>query len=139
MMRRRDYQLLVADDDEAFRETVRALCEPFFSIIEAKSGGEALELARKIPLDVALCDMHMPEHTGLDVLEAFKTDDARRPGILMTARCSQELRDQARLLRVDSVLEKPFTRQQLLSTVAEAIETAFTDFDFRRRVLSAWR
>jgi CheY-like chemotaxis protein len=135
---RRNYQLLLADDDEAFREAVRAVCEPYFSIIEARSGGEALEVARRLPLDLALCDMHMPELSGLDVLEELKRENALRPGILMTARCSAELRDQARRLHVDSVLEKPFTRTQLLTTVAHVVESAFDDPDFGRSLLPRW-
>jgi CheY-like chemotaxis protein len=137
-MRNRVYHLLVADDDEGFRKTLREVCEPYFEIVEAKSGWEALDCARQLPLDLALCDMHMPEFTGLDVLETFKQLDARRPGILMTAHCAPGLREQARRVRVDWVLEKPFTRRQLLTTVAAAMETAFADRDFGQRLLSDW-
>uniref|UniRef100_A0A7C2K3H3 Response regulator n=1 Tax=Schlesneria paludicola TaxID=360056 RepID=A0A7C2K3H3_9PLAN len=135
---RRNYQLLLADDDEAFREAVRAVCEPYFSIIEAATGGEALDVARRMSLDLALCDMHMPELSGLDVIEAFKRENKLRPGILMTARCSAKLRDQARRLCVDSVLEKPFTRQQLLDTMASVVESAFDDSDFGRQLRPTW-
>jgi CheY-like chemotaxis protein len=137
-MRNRVYHLLVADDDEAFRETLRSVCEPYFEIVEARSGDEALDCARRLPLDFALCDMHMPELSGLDVLQEFKHRDARRPGILMTANCSLELRDRAKLIRVDSVLEKPFTRRQLLTAMAAAVETAFLDREFGHRVLADW-
>mgnify|MGYP000244704522 CR=1 FL=1 len=134
-MRHHRYHLLVADDDDALRETVCALCEPYFEVVAARDGGEALEWARRLSFDVALCDMHMPALTGLDVLEAFKQDHARKPGILMTARCSPEIRDQARRIRVDSVLEKPFTRRELLTTVASVVECAFDDRQFGETLL----
>ena len=134
-MRTRPYQLLVADDDEAFRGALREVCDPYFEIVEARSGGEAIDCARRLPLDLALCDMHMPEFTGLDVLETFKQLDARRPGILMTANCAPELRVQALQRRVDLVLEKPFSRRQLLSAMATAMEAAFADRDFGLRLL----
>ena len=53
------YQLLIADDDDAFRGTLREIFEPFFRLIEAQSGEEALELAAHEEVHLALFDMHM--------------------------------------------------------------------------------
>jgi CheY-like chemotaxis protein len=130
------YRLLIADDDEAFRQIVCEVCAPYFDIVEARTGDEALNRVRRELPDIALCDLHMPGQDGLHVLEAYKGLDLRRPGILMTARCSRELRDQLKLARIDSLLEKPFTRRQLLGAVGQAIEIAYHEPDFRHRVLS---
>lgn len=135
MRRLHRYHLLVADDDDALRETLCALCEPYFDVVAARDGGEALEQARSLAIDVALCDLHMPGFTGLDVLGVFKQDRSRRPGILMTARCSPEIRDQARLIQVDCVLEKPFSRRTLLTTVASVVACAFDDRQFGESLL----
>jgi CheY-like chemotaxis protein len=121
----RSYRLLIADDDAAFRETVSSVCRPFLDVIEAANGDEALRLARGESLDLALCDLHMPGHTGLDVLSEFRRIQQGKPGILMSAHVSPVERCEAERLAVYRVLEKPFTRKQLLATVAEAIEFAF--------------
>ncbi|MDZ4688593.1 MAG: response regulator [Planctomycetaceae bacterium] len=130
------YRLLIADDDEAFRQIVCEVCAPFFDIVEARTGDEAITRVRRELPDIALCDLHMPGQDGLHVLEAYKGLDLRRPGILMSARWSLELRDQARLAGIDSLLDKPFTRRQLLRTVGTAIETAYHEPDFGSRLLS---
>ena len=67
------YQILVADDDDAFR---RALCEifsPFFRLIEASSGEEAMDLAAREEVHLALFDMHMDRLTGLEAFKQLKT------------------------------------------------------------------
>ena len=38
------YQLLIVDDDAAFRETLRHILEPFFELAEASSGEEAIAI-----------------------------------------------------------------------------------------------
>lgn len=130
------YRVLIADDDEAFRQVVCEVCAPFFDIIEASTGDEAVaRLRRELP-DLALCDLHMPGQNGLHVLETYKGLDLRRPGILMTARSSLELRDQLLRVGIDTLLEKPFTRKELLGAVGHAIETAYHEPDFGSRLLS---
>lgn len=131
----RPIRLLIADDDEAFRETVCAVCRPFLDVVEAASGDEALNRTRQEPLDLALCDLHMPGHTGLDVLSEFRRAQPGRPGILMSAQVSPLERREAERIAVYRVLEKPFTRKELLATVAEAIETVFP----QSGILSQWR
>ncbi len=124
------YRVLVADDDAAFRRTVCEVCRPFLDVVEAASGDEALSFAKNEPLHLALCDLHMPGRTGLDVLAEFQRMQAGHPGILMSANVSPVERCEAERLSVYRVLEKPFTRKQLLATVAEAILSAFHDAAF---------
>ncbi len=124
------YRVLVADDDDAFRETVCDVCRPFLEVVEASSGEEALHVAHREPLDLALCDLHMPGRTGLDVLSEFHRLHSGRPGILMSAHVSAGERCEAERLSIYRVLEKPFTRKQLLATFAEAILSAFHDAGF---------
>lgn len=131
------YRLLLADDDAAFREVVREVCSPFFEIIEAETGDAALEIAVAVHPDLALCDFHMPGCTGLEALTALKTFDIRRPAILMTSDVSADLQQQVRVARIDSLLEKPFTRKQLLHTFAAAMKTAYHDLGLTQRLLSS--
>ena len=131
------YRLLLADDDAAFREVVKELCAPFFEVLEAETGDDAYGIATLDRPDLALCDFHMPGRTGLDALTAFKQLDVRRPAILMTSDPSLELAREVQLARIDSLLEKPFTRRQLLRTFATAVDSAFHDDGLMRRLLSS--
>lgn len=137
--RLRPYRLLVADDDAAFRETVCAVCRPYLEIVEAATGDEAVARASQEPIDLALCDLHMPGRTGLEVLAEIQRLQAGRPGILMSAHVSPEVCTAAERNSVYRVLQKPFTRRQLLATMAEAIHTAYRDPAYAPDVLNWFR
>ena len=137
--RQRPYRLLVADDDAAFRETVCAVCRPYLEIVEAASGDEAVARATHESIDLALCDLHMPGRTGLEVLAEIQRLQAGRPGILMSARVSPEVCTAAERGSVYRVLQKPFTRRQLLATMAEAIHTAYRDPAYAPAALNWFR
>ena len=130
------YQLLIADDDDAFRETLCEIFEPFFRLLEAQSGEEALELAAHQEVHLALFDMHMQRLTGLEALRRLKEIYVIAPCILITADYSSELCDDAAEAHVFTVLKKPISRRELVGTVATAVDTAYHDSELTRRMLS---
>ncbi len=129
------YQILVADDDDAFR---RALCEifsPFFRLIEASSGEEAMDLAAREEVHLALFDMHMDRLTGLEAFKQLKTLHVIVPCILMTADYTEALREDAEQAEVFTVLRKPVTRHDLFRSVACAVESVYHDQELTHRLL----
>lgn len=125
--RLRPYELLVADDDAEFRRMLRLVLEPHVDLFEAECGEEALEFVRTRSVDLVLLDMHMRALSGLDTLRAVKSLRAALPCILMTADPTSELRKRAALENAFTVLKKPITRRQLLSTVSGALQAAYDD------------
>jgi CheY-like chemotaxis protein len=103
----KSYKLLIADDDPGFRDALKLIFEPFFSMLEAASGEEAVSLIDRHRVDIALVDMHMTRLTGLDALRHLKSINAAAPGILITADASDELKRSARDADAFSVLKKP--------------------------------
>ncbi len=109
--------LLVDDDEDVLRVLQRTLCEAF-QIQTARSGKEALEiLETNQSFDLILCDLMMPEGSGLDVLNQL---GARHPElvprvILMTGGAPG--REKEALAKDPSVpvLEKPFLLEDLLT------------------------
>src|SRR5690606_492332 len=88
-------RLLIADDDRGVREALCAVFEPYFELIEAESGDEAVEVIEQVRIDIALLDMHMPRLTGLETLRVLKRVHQDAPGILVTADATEELRRDA--------------------------------------------
>lgn len=129
------YQLLIADDDEAFRGALCEIFEPFFRLIEAQSGEEALELASREEVHVALFDMHMQRLTGLEALRQLKEIHIITPCILITADYSPELCDDAAEAQAFSVLKKPITKKELVTTVATAVDATYRDSELCHRLL----
>jgi CheY-like chemotaxis protein len=122
------YRLLIADDDFGVREALRAIFEPYFELVEAESGDEAVEVIEHVRVDVALLDMHMPRRTGLETLRVLKQVHADAPGILVTAEASDSLRRDAVAAGGFEVLAKPVRKAELVSTVDRALRSAYRDF-----------
>lgn len=125
----RRYQLLIADDDAAFRETLRLLFEPCFELIEAESGEEAICIVEYRPVDIALLDMNMQQVTGLETVRFIKTVNEQAPCILVTADVSDNLLRDAEEAEAFSVLSKPVTRRDVVQTVQTAMDAAYNDPD----------
>lgn len=129
------YQLLVADDDEDFRQTVCEIFAPFFRLIEARSAEEAIELVSREVVHLALFDMHMQQLTGLDAVRHLRSLHIVAPCIIVTADYTDSLRNDAEQAAAFSVLKKPVTRRDLVATVARAVETAYDDREFTHQLL----
>jgi CheY-like chemotaxis protein len=123
----RPYRLLIADDDSNFRDVLKALFAPYFELLEAASGEEAVEIVEQRVVDIALLDMHMDELTGLETLRIVKTLHTVAPCILITADATDDLRRTATEAEAFSVLKKPVSRRKLVTTVSEALTDAYED------------
>ena len=131
--RTQPYQLLIADDDPGFRSALKIILEPHFELFEACSGEEAIEIVEFHPVDIALLDMHMKVMTGLETLRVLRSINSIAPCILITADASEELRRNAAEADAYSVLRKPVSKSELVSTVSTALSEVYDDPD-----ASAW-
>lgn len=129
MKRSEPYQILIADDDDRFREVLRAIFQPWFALLEAASGEEAVEIVESESVDIVLLDMNMDVLTGLETIRIVKRIDSRLPCILCTSEADEKLREQAIEADAWSVLSKPVRKQELLTTVSTAIDSTYGDPD----------
>lgn len=125
----RAFSALIADDDPDFRETLRLVLAPFLRTVEACCGEEAIDIVHQRRVDIVLVDMHMHVLTGLETVRIVKQYQATLPCILITADATDELRRDAQVVEAYSVLKKPVTRQELVSTVSTALMSAYADSD----------
>lgn len=118
----RRYSILLADDDAAARDTLREIVAPLgYRTLVASDGMEALEIVRQEIIHAALFDMHMPNMTGLEALQALRQFNADLPVILITADSSAVLMRQAFQAQAYSVIPKPFSRSVVLHTLNRAL------------------
>lgn len=121
---RQHIPLLVADDDEGFRETLLEMLPPQFDPICVERGDAAIEVVENREIQLALFDVHMPVMTGVEVLRAVKRLRAELPCILMSADWTQELRLEALEADAFTLLSKPVSRVELVSTVTLAMDAS---------------
>ena len=122
-----EFRLLIADDNSSFRKTVREVLERRFrfEICEVSCGEEAVDYVQECKIDIVLLDMHMHHMTGLDTIRLLKDMNAVRPCILITSDDSDDLRRDASEVNTHSVLQKPVRRQELVTTVSQALHDAY--------------
>ncbi|WP_146907014.1 response regulator transcription factor [Arenimonas daejeonensis] len=78
---------VVDDDADVLRALQRLLRSEGFNVLVYGSGGEFLESFGEATPDCLVLDLHMPEMTGFDVLEALHTlpkGNVRPPVIVLT-------------------------------------------------------
>lgn len=116
-------RVLVVDDHTTLRHAIRFVLEDAgMTVVEAPSGAEGLEAARRDLPDLILLDLHLPELTGTDVLRALREDPATHaiPVVVVTA-TGDEGREGAIELGAADYLTKPFSSSVLLLTVERAL------------------
>jgi two-component system NtrC family response regulator/two-component system response regulator AtoC len=109
--------VLVVDDDEGIRKVLtRWVADMGYAVKAAADADTALEIMRDCPVDVALCDVRMPGHDGIWLI-----DQARRfhPDVAIVLATGLLEMDPMVTLRpgVVGYIVKPFNREDLEKVV----------------------
>jgi CheY-like chemotaxis protein len=112
--------ILAVDDDPLVLTNTAALLEDLgHHVIQAASGGEALEALKRYPdLDMVVTDHVMPGMTGLQVKEAVQTLRPDLPVLIVTGFADLPDRTSAETPR----LLKPFTQNELGMALQAVLE-----------------
>jgi CheY-like chemotaxis protein len=112
--------LVVDDHPEVRMATVGLLEELGHTVMEAKSGPEALELARSTerPLDLLLSDYAMPHLSGTELVRLIRQSQPSLPALLITGYAdADDINDRPPDVMI---LSKPFSLPALSSAIAQA-------------------
>ncbi len=114
-------RVLIVDDFPTMRKIVKNVLRQIKieHTIEAENGKEALRVLKNEEVDLILCDMVMPEMTGLELLNACKNDPhtCDIPFIMVTAEAQKKTVMQAIKAGVDNYITKPFTPERLKEAI----------------------
>jgi two-component system KDP operon response regulator KdpE len=114
--------ILVVDDEPQLRRAMRAtLTDLGYSVIEAKTGEEALEVLRRDPTDLVLLDLNMPGMGGLETCRAIRHSFADIPIIILSVRNTEREKVDALDAGADDYVIKPYGIQELLARIRAAI------------------
>jgi len=118
------FTVLVVDDEEDFLETiVKRLQKRKIDAHGAKSGEEALEITKKIPVDVVILDIKMPGGMdGIETLREIKRIQPLTEVILLTGHASVETSIEGIKLGAFDYLLKPVKLEELLPKLLQAFE-----------------
>ncbi len=115
--------VMIVEDDEMIREMMDiTLSQAGYAVTSAGSGETALEMLKRIRVDLVLLDIHMPRMSGLDVLMAMGRMGRNTPPVLMvTANRQADTVAEAVRLGCVGYMAKPFAPGDLLGRVARAL------------------
>jgi len=117
-------RILLIDDDDAFRKLVDVmLATAGYEVQMATSGNSGVACYRQQRSDVVITDILMPDGEGLETIETLKELDRDVKIIAMSTggRGKFGYLDAAVAFGARRILHKPFSRDQLLSTVADVL------------------
>jgi len=111
--------LIIEDEPEMRRNLATVLRLEKYYAVTAESGQAGLELARKDPPDLILCDVMMPGLDGYGVLEALRQDIklALVPFVFLTAKGEKDDLRSGMNLGADDYLTKPVPKTELLQAI----------------------
>src|ERR1700756_2031418 len=116
-------RILIVDDDKLVRWTITQKCTEFgYLFLEASSGEEALRLLQTDPVDAILLDVHLPDLSGIEILDKLKQAGETRSVIMMTA--DPQLDDVKAALRLGAYdfVSKPINFDELSVTLQNALD-----------------
>jgi DNA-binding response OmpR family regulator len=115
--------VLVVDDEPAIRFLCRVNLElEGYQVVEAGSLGDARLLIELEPVALVLLDMHLGLERGAALLDELRHREPRIPVVIVTG--SPEVEVGERPVDADAVLGKPFTIDELMSTVQGLVGAA---------------
>lgn len=124
-------RILVVDDEELVRSAIADSLEgEVEEVWQCDSVPNALFCLAQHRADIIVCDLHMPEVHGLELIRKLREQQSDAAFIVMTGK--PELNDvvSALRLRAAGFLAKPFSKMQLL----EALGTAFEELSAKRQL-----
>jgi two-component system, response regulator PdtaR len=120
--RKQEIRVLIAEDETIIRLDLRAQLEDLGYVVcaEARTGNEAVELARELEPEVAILDVKMPDGDGVEAARRILADRPI-PILLLTAYSDPELVARAARVGVFAYLVKPFQASELMPAIETAI------------------
>jgi signal transduction histidine kinase len=120
--RKRRGTLLIVDDEDGPRQSLRVIFKDEYDLLMAEDGPTAIDLAQKHPIDVAVLDIRMAGMSGIEVLERLKYVNPGIEAIMMTAFETTDTIRQALRLRACDYINKPFDLATIRAAVGQAMQ-----------------
>lgn len=117
-------QILVIDDDDSIRRTLKLCLESAeYAVTLASSGEQGIALAKKQPPDLAIVDLRLGGMDGLAVTRALAQEAPGAQVIIMTAYATIDNAVEAMRAGASDYLAKPFTPAAVKHIVARVLES----------------
>jgi DNA-binding response OmpR family regulator len=131
--------ILIVDDDEIIRETLRDVLESNGYVVEtAETAKEALEKSKARTFNLALLDIKLPDMEGTELLKKMHSIAPRTMKIMITAHGTLKNTMDSLNLGADAYLLKPINQKELLKTVEEKLREQYAAESMSEEDVADW-
>ena len=129
------YDVLVIDDEPVVREAVRRVLEADgLRVATAEDAATGLEHPGLATCRLVLCDLMLPDRSGVEVLRELAVRHAGLPVVLITGYATPDLAQRAQEVGAAGFLPKPFEASELVECVRQALAR-----QAQKKEENAWR
>jgi len=140
MMRDRA-KILIADDESAIRDALKAiLLSAEYNVVEARDGKEAIEAFKRESPDLVILDVSMPRFSGFKVLDKIKKYMKERyiPILFLTVSGKTDHKLTALRSGACDYLTKPISPEELLARIGNFLEIKREHDQLKKAALHDW-
>lgn len=119
--------LIVEDERAVARGLEYGLMAEGFSVLWARTGNEALALARSETPHLIVLDIRLPDISGFDVCRTLRSEGKRQPILMLTARDEEVDKILGLELGADDYLVKPYSLRELVSRIRALLRRTYGD------------
>ena len=119
-------RILIVDDQHEVVRMLRSSLElsgRACSVIDVRSGEEALIELTRGPIHLLITDLRLPGISGLELLQRYKQLHPQARSIVITGQPTQELQKKAEELGIVALFQKPIGTNYFLEAVDRALGT----------------
>ena len=110
-------KILICDDEEGIRESLKLILENDYDLIFAQNGDEAVNAMRTNRIDITILDIKMPKKDGLETLKELMRINPSSKVVIATGYKSVDIAKEAMNIGATDYIVKPFDRDKIKKVV----------------------
>ncbi len=116
--------ILIVEDNKNTQLLTKARLQPYFEVVCAADGFEALDIIYARHIDLVISDIMMPNMDGFELLGRIRSEGFNTPILLLTAKQTFNDKREAYNLGADDYVTKPVDYDELLLRVNALLRRA---------------
>ena len=118
-------RILLIEDEDILREQLAAVIADAGFIVETASDGkQGLFQGEEYPFDLAVVDLGLPELSGIEVIQGWRSKGKDFPVLILTARGQWQEKVEGLEAGADDYMVKPFSQEELLARIRALLRRA---------------
>ncbi len=121
----KNMKILLVDDDEWIRDSLSLFFEAEgCNLLAFETAEEAIEVVKQQSYNIVISDYKLPGMDGLEFLRRVKEKQPNAFEILITAYANCEIVKEAEMMGIKDIIPKPFTSEDVETSLARVIENS---------------